>query len=152
MNFAAPHGGGGGHGGGGHGGGGGGGHHGGGGWGRRGWGSNIIYAGGYGYPYYYPPPEVLVVDTTPACPDTWAPVVAADGRIYRNGCVAQKNGQATVRAATNKDMAKQPVLSGPDVDSSGTMTKAWTMYIAFGLAAYGGYLFGHSRRCHRERR
>lgn len=75
-------------------------------------GGGAIYAGhggGYGY---YPPTEVIVVTQTPACPETWAPVMATDGRIYRNACVAQKHGVGIVRAAKGSELAKQAVLGG----------------------------------------
>jgi len=84
-----------GHGGGGH-------HHGGGGhWGGGGWG------GGWGYPgpWSYGP-EVFVVEERAACSADYMPVLAVDGRIYDNSCLAERAGTKVVRRLTPKEAHK----------------------------------------------
>lgn len=133
-------------------GGGGGGHHGGGGGYHHGGG--VYYGGGYNRsPYLYPPPEVIVVESKPSCPDTWAPVLASDGRVYRNACIAQRAGVGIVRSAKAGEIAKGPVLGRLGaLGALGALTPAsvTAAAVAVGLTiaalAYGSVRQQHDRR------
>lgn len=77
---------------------GGGGHHG----GHHGGGGRIppfVYGGGY--PWWGGPSEVFLVDDGPtqvaACPPAKVPVLASDGLVYDNACLARAAGVKVVR-------------------------------------------------------
>jgi hypothetical protein len=119
------------------GGGGGGGHHhhgggGGGGWGFPGW-----RGGGPWYPYYDPGVQLFTIDDrepstqVAACPKQRRPVLASDGLVYDNACLARAAGVKVVRVAGHD---KTPMKGVGAFDLAGMSP------LEMGLLAVGGYL------------